>query len=30
LNVHQGKVTSQAVAESLNLAFVAPETALTA
>jgi alanine dehydrogenase len=28
LNVHQGKVTSQAVAESLNLAFVAPETAL--
>lgn len=30
LNVHQGKVTSQAVAESLNLVFVAPETALTA
>jgi alanine dehydrogenase len=30
LNVHQGKVTSQAVAESLNLACVAPETALTA
>lgn len=30
LNVHEGKVTSQAVAESLNLAFVAPETALTA
>jgi alanine dehydrogenase len=30
LNVHQGKVTSQAVAESLNLAFVTPETALTA
>jgi len=30
LNVHQGKVTSQAVAESLNLAFVAPETALAA
>jgi alanine dehydrogenase len=30
LNVHQGKVTSQAVAESLNLAFVAPKTALTA
>lgn len=30
LNVHEGKVTSQAVAESLNLAFVAPETALAA
>lgn len=30
LNVHQGKVTSQAVAESLNLAFVAPETAFAA
>ncbi len=30
LNVHQGKVTSQAVAESLNLAFVTPETALAA
>lgn len=30
LNVHQGKVTSQAVAESLNLACVAPETPLTA
>ncbi len=30
LNLHQGKVTSQAVAESLNLAFVAPETALAA
>ena len=30
LNVHQGKVASQAVAESLNLAFVTPETALTA
>lgn len=30
LNVHQGKVTSQAVAESLKLAFVAPETALAA
>lgn len=30
LNVHRGKVTSQAVAESLNLAFVAPEAALTA
>ena len=30
LNVHQGKVTSQAVAESLDLEFVAPETALTA
>ncbi|WP_397591856.1 alanine dehydrogenase [Sphingorhabdus sp.] len=30
LNVHQGKVTSQAVADSLNLAFVAPEMALTA
>jgi alanine dehydrogenase len=30
LNVHQGKVTSQAVAESLHLAFVAPETALAA
>jgi alanine dehydrogenase len=30
LNVHQGKVTSQAVAESLNLEFVAPATALAA
>ena len=30
LNVHRGKVTSQAVAESLDLEFVAPETALTA
>jgi alanine dehydrogenase len=30
LNVHQGKVTSKAVAESLNLEFVAPETALAA
>ncbi len=30
LNVHKGKVTSQAVAESLGLAFVAPETALAA
>lgn len=30
LNVHQGKVTSQAVAESLNLVFVAPATALAA
>ena len=30
LNVHQGKVTSQAVAESLNLEFVAPTTALAA
>jgi alanine dehydrogenase len=30
LNVHQGKVTSQAVAESLNLDFVTPESALTA
>ncbi len=30
LNVHQGKVTSSAVAESLGLEFVAPETALAA
>ena len=30
LNVHEGKVTSQAVAESLNLQFVAPATALAA
>ena len=30
LNIHKGKVTSQAVAESLGLAFVAPETALAA
>ena len=30
LNVHEGKVTSQAVAESLNLDFVAPATALAA
>jgi alanine dehydrogenase len=30
LNVHKGKVTSKAVAESLNLEFVAPETALAA
>ena len=30
LNVHEGKVTSQAVAESLNLEFVAPATALAA
>ena len=30
LNVHQGKVTSQAVADSLNLSFVAPGMALTA
>ena len=30
LNVHEGKVTSQAVAESLNLEFVAPTTALAA
>ena len=30
LNVHEGKVTSQAVAESLNLKFVAPATALAA
>ena len=30
LNVHQGKVTSKAVAESLGLEFVAPETALAA
>jgi alanine dehydrogenase len=30
LNVHKGKVTSSAVAESLSLDFVAPETALAA
>ena len=30
LNVHEGNVTSQAVAESLNLEFVAPATALAA
>ena len=30
LNVHEGKVTSQAVAESLNLEFVAPATVLAA
>ncbi len=30
LNVHEGKVTSQAVAESLNLEFVVPATALAA
>ena len=30
LNVHEAKVTSQAVAESLNLEFVAPTTALAA
>ncbi|MGB5078839.1 MAG: alanine dehydrogenase [Sphingorhabdus sp.] len=30
LNVHQGKVTSGAVAESLGLEFVPPETALAA
>ena len=30
LNVHKGKVTSKAVAESLGLEFVAPETALAA
>ena len=30
LNVHEGKVTSQAVAKSLNLEFVAPATALAA
>jgi alanine dehydrogenase len=30
LNVHKGKVTSRAVAESLELEFVAPETALAA
>lgn len=30
LNVHEGKVTSQAVAESLNLEFVAPATAIAA
>lgn len=30
LNVHQGKVTSKAVADSLGLEFVAPETALAA
>jgi alanine dehydrogenase len=30
LNVQEGKVTSQAVAESLNLEFVAPATALAA
>ncbi|WP_333569483.1 alanine dehydrogenase [Sphingorhabdus sp.] len=30
LNVHRGKVTSQAVAESLGLDFVAPESALAA
>ena len=30
VNVHEGKVTSQAVAESLNLEFVAPATALAA
>ena len=30
LNVHQGQVTSQAVAESLAMPFVAPETALAA
>ena len=30
LNVHEGKVTSQAVTESLNLEFVAPATALAA
>jgi alanine dehydrogenase len=30
LNVHEGKVTSRAVAESLNLDFVAPENALAA
>ncbi|MBL0925635.1 MAG: alanine dehydrogenase [Sphingomonadaceae bacterium] len=30
LNVHKGKVTSKAVAESLDLEFVAPETALAA
>ena len=30
LNVHKGKVTSKAVADSLNLDFVAPETALAA
>ncbi|HPV67222.1 MAG TPA: NAD(P)-dependent oxidoreductase, partial [Sphingorhabdus lacus] len=30
LNVHKGKVTSKAVADSLNLEFVAPETALAA
>jgi cobalamin synthase len=30
LNVHRGKVTSQAVAESLGLDFVTPESALAA
>jgi len=30
LNVHQGKVTSQAVADSLGLDFVTPESALAA
>jgi alanine dehydrogenase len=30
LNVHKGKVTSKAVAESLGLEFVGPETALAA
>jgi alanine dehydrogenase len=30
LNVHRGKVTSQAVTESLGLDFVTPESALAA
>ena len=30
LNIHKGKVTSKAVAESLNLKFVDPEVALAA
>jgi alanine dehydrogenase len=30
LNVHKGKVTSKAVADSLNLKYVEPEVALTA
>ncbi len=30
LNVHKGKVTSKAVADSLGLEFVAPESALAA
>ncbi len=30
LNIHKGKVTSKAVAESLGMEFVAPETALAA
>jgi len=30
LNIHRGQVTNKAVAESLQLAFVDPETALTA